>query len=76
VALQTAVQSAEGEVGIVSFKQPMTSTSDSSVRLRNLTIIAPSPGVSTALRGAAVPVSESAVVCHERHLATVFGFSW
>jgi hypothetical protein len=56
---------------MLSFKQPITSSSGSRVRRRNSTIIASSTGVSTVLEGLLGPIGASAVVVLPRHLETV-----
>jgi hypothetical protein len=61
-------------VGIVSRRQPRTSSSGSRVRRRNSTTIASSASVRTELRGRDGPIGRSAVVVRLRHLATVLGF--
>jgi hypothetical protein len=62
-------------LGIVSFKQPSTSSSGNRVRRRNSMMIASSAVVSTVLRGSFGPIGASAVVVRLRHLAIVFGFT-
>jgi len=57
--------------GNEDFRQPRTSSSGSSVRRRNSTIIASSTGVSTVLMGLRGPMGASAVVVRDLHLATV-----
>lgn len=58
----------------MSFRQPSTSSSGSSVFWRNATTMASSAGVSTVLFGAFGPIGASAVVGRWRHLRTVFTF--
>jgi hypothetical protein len=74
VALQAAVQGAAARLGMVSLRQPSTSSSGSSVFWRNATTMASSAGVSTVLFGALGPIGSSAVVVRSRHFFTVFGF--
>lgn len=59
---------------MVSFRQPSTSSSGSSVFCRNATTMASSAGVSTVLFGALGPIGASAVVVRPRHFFTVLGF--
>jgi hypothetical protein len=61
-------------LGMVSLRQPSTSSSGSSVFCRNATTMASSAGVSTVLFGAFGPIGASAVVVRLRHFFTVFGF--
>src|SRR3954464_4968472 len=62
-------------LGMLSRRQPRTSSKGRSVRRRNSTTIASSASVSTVLRGLTGPIGRAAVVARRRHLATVFGFS-
>jgi hypothetical protein len=72
---QAAVQGTAGKPGIVSRRQPRTSSSRRRVRRLNSTTTASSASVSTELRGRLGPIRASAVEVRRRHLATVFGFS-
>ncbi len=57
--------------GMLSRRHPMTSSSGSSVRCRNATIMASSTGVSTVLRRWRGPIGASPVPQREHHFATV-----
>ncbi len=57
--------------GMLSRRQPSTSSSGSSVRRRNSTTMASSANVSTVLWGELGPIGASSVVVRVRHLVTV-----
>lgn len=61
-------------LGMLSRRQPSTSSSGSKVRRRNSTTIASSISVSTVLFGLLGPIGRSAVVVRLRHFATVLAF--
>ena len=61
--------------GMLSRRQPITSSSGKSVFRRNSTITASSAGERTVLLGFDGPMGASAVVVRERHLVTVVRLS-
>ena len=61
--------------GMLSRKQPITSSKDRSVLLLNSTITASSAGQSTVLVGWLGPMGASVVVVRERHFVTLVRLS-
>ena len=61
--------------GMLSRKQPITSSKGSRVLLLNSTITASSAGESTVLLGWLGPMGASVVVVRERHFVTVVRLS-
>ena len=74
MASKATVESAAGQLGMVSRRPPSTSSSASKVRRRNATTIASSISVRTVLFGLLGLIGWSTVVVRLRHFATVFAF--